>query len=217
MTAIGSHFPAGRKLKIKFSGGGATKRTVVYKFGSKYFRTVNLEFDFQASEVADTAINTCAHPVRPASLPCETLTIPKVIRRAGCQVTANAGSQVPSPPGTTWSDMEMHDAMQIHWSRFANNAQWAMWVFYASLHEAGTGLGGIMFDDIGPNHRQGTALFVDSFIAQPPPNDPNPAAWIDRMRFWTAIHEMGHSFNLAHSWQKSSAPHGCRLPTSSGP
>ena len=203
VTAIGSHFPAGRQLKIKFSGGGATKRTVVYKFHSKYFRTVNLEFDFQASEVADTAINTCAHPVRPASLPCETLTIPKVIRRAGCQVTANAGSQVPSPPGTTWSDMEMHDAMQIHWSRFANNAQWAMWVFYASLHEAGTGLGGIMFDDIGPNHRQGTALFVDSFIAQPPANDPNPAAWIDRMRFWTAIHEMGHSFNLAHSWQKS--------------
>ena len=203
VTAIGSHFPAGRKLKIKFSGGGATKRTVVCKFHSKYFRTVNLEFDFQASEVGDTEINTCAHPVRPASLPCETLTIPKVIRRAGCQVTANAGSQVPSPPGTTWSDMEMHDAMQIHWSRFANNAQWAMWVFYASLHEAGTGLGGIMFDDIGPNHRQGTALFVDSFIAQPPPNDPNPAAWIDRMRFWTAIHEMGHSFNLAHSWQKS--------------
>jgi hypothetical protein len=23
------------------------------------------------------------------------------------------------------------------------------------------------------------------------------------MRFWTAIHEMGHSFNLAHSWQKT--------------
>jgi hypothetical protein len=71
------------------------------------------------------------------------------------------------------------------------------------MHEAGSGLGGIMFDDIGPNHRQGTALFVDSFIAQPPANDPNPAAWIDRMRFWTAVHEMGHAFNLAHSWQKS--------------
>jgi hypothetical protein len=99
--------------------------------------------------------------------------------------------------------MEMHDAMQIHWSRFANAAQWAMWVFYASLHESGTNLGGIMFDDIGPNHRQGTALFVDSFIAQPPQNDPSPAAWIDRMRFWTAVHEMGHAFNLAHSWQKS--------------
>jgi hypothetical protein len=209
VTALGSPFPAGRRLKIKFTGGGATKRTVVYKFRSTYFRTVNLEFDFQQGEIADTEINACAHPNRPASLACETLTIPKVIRRAGCQVTANAGSQVPAPPGATWSDMEMHDAMQIHWSRFANKAQWAMWVFYASLHEIGTNLGGIMFDDIGPNHRQGTALFVDSFIAQPPPGDANPAAWIDRMRFWTAIHEMGHSFNLAHSWQKSlGAPFG---------
>ena len=149
-------------------------------------------------------------PNRPASLPCETLTIPKVFRRAGCLVTANAASSpVPAPPGATWSDMEMHDAMQIHWSRFANQAQWAMWVFYAALHESGTNLGGIMFDDIGPNHRQGTALFIDSFIADPPPGDPNPAAWIDRMRFWTAVHEMGHSFNLAHSWQKSlGAPFG---------
>ena len=205
MIATRSPFPSGKSVKITYSGGGLPNRTVVYGFNSAYFRTVNLEFDFQAGEVADTAINTCAHPVRPASLPCETLTVPQVFQRAGCQVTTNPSSSVPAPPGTTWSDMEMHDAMQIHWSRFANAAQWAMWVFYGSLHESGTGLGGIMFDDIGPNHRQGTALFVDSFIAQPPPAEPvaTRPAWIDRMRFWTAVHEMGHAFNLAHSWQKS--------------
>jgi hypothetical protein len=209
VTAHPSSFAHHRSVKIKFTGGGAPKRTVVYKFRSKYFRTVNFEFDFQQGEIADTEIDSCAHPNRPAALPCETLTIPKVFRRAGCQVTANAGSQIPAPPGSTWSDMEMHDAMQIHWSRFANKAQWAMWILYAALHETGTNLGGIMFDDIGPNHRQGTALFVDSFIAEPPPGDPNPAAWIDRMRFWTAVHEMGHGFNLAHSWQKSlGAPFG---------
>jgi len=209
VSASPSPFASGRSVKIKFGGGGVPKRTVVYKFVSPHFRTVNFEFDFQAGEIADTEIETCAHPVRPASMPCETLTIPKVYQRAGCQVTTTAGSPVSAPPGATWSDTEMHDAMQIHWSRFANNAQWAMWVFYASLHETGTNLGGIMFDDIGPNHRQGTALFVDSFIAQPPANDSNPAAWIDRMRFWTAAHEMGHAFNLAHSWQKSlGAPYG---------
>ena len=27
--------------------------------------------------------------------------------------------------------------------------------------------------------------------------------WVERMRFWTACHEMGHAFNLAHSWQKA--------------
>jgi hypothetical protein len=60
-----------------------------------------------------------------------------------------------------------------------------------------------MFDDIGPNHRQGTALFYDSFISQAPNGDAAPAAWVNRMRFWTAVHEMGHGFNLAHSWQKA--------------
>ncbi|UCE46192.1 MAG: hypothetical protein JSW47_11275 [Phycisphaerales bacterium] len=100
----------------------------------------------------------------------------------------------------------MHDAMQTYWSRFASKSQWAMWVFFAALHEMGTGLGGIMFDDIGPNHRQGTSIFNDSFISSAPTGDPNPAAWVQRMLFWTACHEMGHSFNLAHSWQKQHPP-----------
>src|SRR6266571_6917277 len=60
-----------------------------------------------------------------------------------------------------------------------------------------------MFDDIGPNQCQGTALFTKAFISQPPAGDPNPDAWVRRMIFWTACHEMGHAFNLAHSWQKA--------------
>ena len=203
VTATPSPFPSGRKVKIVFTGGGAAKRTVTYSWVSAYFRTVNFEFDVQAGEVLDTSIDTCAHPIRPAGLACESLSIETVFRRAGCQVTTSPPSIVGAAPGGTWSDMEMHDAMQVHWSRFANTAQWAMWVFNAALHESGAGLGGIMFDDIGPNHRQGTALFLDSFIANPPAGDPNPAAWRDRMRFWTAVHEMGHAFNLAHSWQKA--------------
>ncbi len=198
-------FPAERRVRIVFSGGGAAKRTVEYSFTSGYFRTVNFEFDVQTGEVLDTAIDTCAHPIRPAGLACESLSIQTVYRRVGCQVTTSPPSIVGAAPGGTWSDMEMHDAMQVHWSRFANTAQWAMWVFFAALHESGTGLGGIMYDDLGPNHRQGTALFLDSFIANPPSRDPNPDAWRDRMRFWTAVHEMGHAFNLAHSWQKAGA------------
>jgi hypothetical protein len=190
-------------VEVDFAGAGDTVRTVVYEPASPHFRTVELEFDFQAGEVADIAFDTGAHPNRPDSLPSETLTVPDVYERAGCRVTTNVGTPVPARPGTTWSDMELHDAMQIHWSRFAKEAQWAVWALYASLHESGANLGGVMFDDIGPNQRQGMAVFVDSFISQPPPGDSSPAAWVDRMRFWTAVHELGHAFNLAHSWQKS--------------
>ena len=65
----------------------------------------------------------------------------------------------------------MHDAMQTYWSHFANAPKWSMWVFSAALHDMGRSLGGIMFDDIGPNHRQGTAIFTEAFISVAPGGD----------------------------------------------
>ena len=214
VVAIRSKLARDRSAKVTFTGGGAPRRTVSYKFVSAAFRTVNLEFDFQVGEVADTEIDTCAHPVRPASLPCEKLTIPMVLRRAGCAVSTNRSGSVPSPRGATWSDMEMHDAMQLHWSRFADRAQWAMWVFYASLHETGTDLGGIMFDDLGPNHRQGTALFVDSFIAsrrRATPPRPRGSTGCGSGRRCTSWATPSTSPTPGRS---RSAPGGCRSPTS---
>ena len=201
----------GRKAKVVFSGPGLKPRVRVFKFKSPYFHKVEVEYDAEGPVVPVVQIGTCAHPNHPATLPCENLTIRQVFQRAGFDTSISPNpSTVTGAPGGTWSDMEMHDAMIVFWSRFANLPQWALWTFFADQHEMGSGLGGIMFDDIGPNHRQGTAIFYNSFISDPPPvGDPNVADYIARNRFWTAVHEMGHSFNLAHSWQKSlGAPFG---------
>jgi len=210
IKVIATLLPAVRKAKVVFSGVGLTPRVRLFKFRSPYFHKVEFEFDSESPTVPVTQIATCAHPNRPATLPCENLSIQKVFQRTGFDVSiSSAPSALPAPAGATWSDMEMHDAMTVFWSRFANTAQWALWVLFADQHEMGTGLGGIMFDDIGPNHRQGTSIFYNSFISNAPAGDPNPAAWVSRNRFWTAVHEMGHGFNLAHSWQKSlGAPYG---------
>lgn len=203
---IGGPFSSTRKLEITFTGGGAAAFTRTYAYDSPYHRKVNFEYDRVSDAVAVTSINTHAHPTRPASLPNEALSIETVFRRSGFDVSLSPGGIIPisvAGADALWTDQEMHDAMQIHWSRFANKPQWAMWVLFARLHVSGSDLGGIMFDDIGPNHRQGTAIFSHAFIANPPAGDAAPAAWVSRMRFWTAVHEMGHAFNLAHSWQKS--------------
>ncbi len=207
IRVISSLFPAQRKATVIFSGGGAPDRSRLFKYLSAYHHPVEFEFDCTPDSKPVLAINTHAHPNRPASLPNEALSIQKVFMRAGFDAKISPNASIVPLAGSgadgKWSDMEMHDAMQVYWSRFANKSQWAMWTFFASLHEQGPNLGGIMFDDIGPNHRQGTAIFTSSFISQAPAGDPNPQAWVNRMIFWTACHEMGHAFNLAHSWQKS--------------
>lgn len=206
--------PNGQLMRVTLSGGGPD-RIRDFAFSSASFRPVEFEFDHVTGVTPVTGIRTFDHPNRPGSLPDEELTIDGVFRRAGFDVRAsNGNSQVPlTLAGTNerWSDAEMHDAMQIHWSRFANRPQWSLWTLFAALHEDGSSLGGIMFDDIGPNHRQGTALFLKSFIANAPAGDTAQEAWVRRMAFWTAVHEMGHAFNLAHAWDKD-ASFGTRRP-----
>ena len=188
--------------------GGISRRTYPLTFQSRYFDPVEFEVDQVANAGgALTTYNTASHPNRPANLPNETLSLATVYKRAGFDVKMSPNSNIIPTSGAgangTWSDAEMHNAMVTYWSRFSNRPNWAMWVLYAARHDMGRSLGGIMFDDIGPNHRQGTAIFNDSFIQDVPAGTPNPAAWRNRMTFWTAVHEMGHGFNLAHAWQKA--------------
>ncbi|MEM9797444.1 MAG: hypothetical protein AAF919_13200 [Pseudomonadota bacterium] len=194
--------------RLDVSGADTVPRSYDLTFESPRFDPVEFEVDVvEGAGPAVTSYATDAHPNRPADLPAETLDLNTVFARAGFAATTSAGSGPIPVDGAgvngTWSDSEMHNAMVTYWSRFSDNPAWAMWVLYAGRHDTGPSLGGVMFDSIGPNHRQGTAIFTDSFIRDAPANDPAPAAWRDRMQFWTAIHEMGHAFNMAHSWQKA--------------
>lgn len=192
---------------IELIAANGTSVTHDLVFESQFFDSVEFEVDTVSNAAATTSYNTGAHPNRPAAMPAETLSLDTVFRRAGFEASLSPNANTIPVAGAgangTWSDAEMHDAMVAHWSRFANRPDWAMWVLFAARHDSGRSLGGVMFDDIGPNHRQGTAIFTNSFIQDVPAGDPNPAAWRQRMVFWTAIHEMGHAFNLAHSWQKA--------------
>ena len=169
---------------------GVRSRTITLSYKSSSFHPVEFEFDTVSNATKVDVIDTHAHPNRPSTLAEEDLSIETVYRRSGFDVTKSGEDNVIPASGTgangTWSDAEMHDAMQTYWSRFANRARWSLWTLFAGQHDRGHGLGGIMFDDIGPNHRQGTAIFTNSFISDPPAGETHAAAWIKRMKFWTA-------------------------------
>jgi hypothetical protein len=105
-----------------------------------------------------------------------------------------------------WSDAELHLSMQNHFSVFRNLPQWAVWLIVAQNHDLGPGLLGIMFDQLGPQ-RQGCAVFHRGLGGATPSQL--------RLQLQTYVHELGHCFNLLHSWQKGLAnPPGVDRPNS---
>jgi hypothetical protein len=196
-----------RFAEARFSGGPTSDLVLRYRLAQPHFRDVAFEYDTVSDATSVTTYNPSSHPNHPPAVPNTTLSLESAYARLGIRVTKTGGDSVipigEAGANTTWSDQEMHDAMQAHWSRWMDAPQWAVWVLFARLHDIGTSLGGIMFDDIGQAQRQGCAIFSDSFISQAPAGEANPGPWVQRMRFWTAAHEIGHSFNLAHSWQES--------------
>ncbi len=170
------------------------------------FREIDIEVDTVEGVASTLVYDTGTHPVRPAALPTEPLDLAAVFRRAGVDAQVRSGGTVPleaAGHNATWNDAELHDAMQVYWSRRTDAPQWAVWALFAARHDAGRGQCGVMFDDIGENHRQGMAVFTKSNLERPPPSETDGDAWRARMTFFTLVHELGHTFNLAHSWQKA--------------
>jgi hypothetical protein len=196
-----------RRIRVLFTGPGGARRVQDYVRNSTSFRDVEFEFDSTPDAIGGTTYNTGSHPTRPADLPVRTLSIETIYRESGFDVsTSPNASSVPTTSAgadARWNDTELHDAMRVNWSRYSTNARWAMWTLFAGEYET-QDLNGIMFDYHATPQRQGAALFTTTIGQGVPAGDPNPTAWRARMRFRVAIHEMGHAFNLAHSFQKSS-------------
>ncbi len=173
---------------------------------SDYFRETQLELDYEQGVNRWLTYDTSSLD-RPAGVAAEELTLEKIYGRAGIEITRS--SAVNAVPGAgaganeQWNSQELHDAMIANWSR-SEGDPWAMWVFFAKEYENRPGFVtfGIMFDTIGAHERSGTAIFSQAIADFYPAGTANRNAIIQRHHFRTMIHEIGHAFNLLHSWQK---------------
>lgn len=187
------------------------KRSVYYKI-SDSFRTVELSFYRETGIIPVTSIDPKAHYEHNSTLPAGEISLESVFDNAGLEIKLNEDIEVipyrrdllgKEEKPDNWSDRELHDAMERYWDKFKNHPQWAMWVFLARVHSEGDKIKGKMFDNIGDHHRQGVAIFYDSIEKSVPGKDiANAKPWIDRQKFWTTCHEIGHGLNLYHSWER---------------
>jgi hypothetical protein len=174
------------------SGAGAVTARHVCPFQSTYFRTVQLEQDQVAGMTPFNEYDTGSLPAPP---PKRKLTIPSAYAEAGVEVQVGGVSNVVPTAGIgpSWSNAELHNAMVTHFSLWRDTPQWKVWLLTADLHELGPSLHGIMFDQQG-RQRQGCAVFHRDLGGTTPDKQ--------RRQLYTCVHELGHCFNLYHSFHK---------------
>jgi hypothetical protein len=213
----GTSTPAG-PAEVTFTQAGGSTSSYTCARKSDCFRDMTLEVDVCQSVNNDPLLpsyDTHSHPTRPAELPKRTLTIEEAYREAGLCVSIRPNPTVIDDSAdefNTWSEAELHDAMEVNFSQFAGAwPKWQMWGVLAGIFDDSR-VGGIMFDaaaDVGgagvPPERQGFAVFRDhqwfDDLAANPTNDAQDEAM--RKFLYTYVHEAGHAFNFLHSWDKN--------------
>lgn len=166
----------------------------VCTYDSPYFRKVELEQDYEENVAPFVSYNTGALPSGGAA---RTLTVSRSYGEAGVEViSSGVTNKIPtSAAGANhkWNNAELHDAMERNFTLWQNVPHWKVWLFHAHAHEIGTGLLGIMFDQKG-KQRQGCASFYQNIASG--------SAAHQRTQLYVNVHELGHCFNLYHSFHK---------------
>src|SRR5581483_6975671 len=190
--------PAAATIQF-FSLSNAPGATYVCAFQSVYFRTVQIETD-KVSDVSSPVFASYNTGSLPSGGPARTLSVVTAYAEAGIEMqnsgTADTINIGEAGANTTWSNAELHASMVNHFSLWKDDPQWKVWLLDAQKHDLGPGLYGIMFDQQG-KQRQGCATFYQGIGGT--------TADKLRLQLYTSVHELGHCFNLLHSWQKSFA------------
>lgn len=191
-----------------FSTGGSAGAIYGCAFEAVGLRRVMIETD-RCSDVATPVFAGYDTGSAPSGGPARVLSVVSAYAEAGIEMVPTAGADVVnvSEAGInhTWSDAELHASMIRHFSLYRGAPQWSVWQLVCQQHDLGPGLYGIMFDQLGPQ-RQGCAVFHQGIGGT--------SADKLRLQLYTYVHELGHCFNLLHSWQKAFAsPPGVNRPS----
>ncbi|MEW1836634.1 hypothetical protein AB0392_01585 [Nonomuraea angiospora] len=188
-----------KDVSVTIDGGSGTAevagRAYQVAFASPYFRSVLLEQDSVVGTVPFVSYRTGTLP-GPDGSPARELSVRAAYAEAGIELTVAEPGVIPvdgSGSDLAWDDAELHHAMTQQFSAFGDAPAWRVWLLVASKHVGG--YRGIMFDYNDAHQRQGSAVFYDVIKGTTPQ--------AQRAQLRTYVHELGHAFNLLHSWQKN--------------
>ena len=184
------------EFKNRLTNPQPTKAFFELRKYSSYFRDVELEIDYMEGTKGPPIYNTYSNSIRPPDLPNEDLSIKSFFAKAGINITLlNQNNIIPISPNETWDVRELHALMEHNMSNFQNISQWRVYLLIATQFERPT-VAGIMYDSTDEFPRQGCAVFTKHRKIDGDTPD------YKRYYLYAACHELGHAFNLYHSFHK---------------
>ena len=179
---------------------------------SEYFRIATLEIDRFQGTVFPPELDPDVDP-SPSGLP-SSVGVRSVFQRSGIDLTVHQDDLLNDPdsgdPGDNWSEAELHDLMEDRFDLFVDTLQWKTYGVIVPRFGDPTynsGYYGTMFDWGGWQtgdtfFRQGCALAEEATRGREVGTLYDTSDKKDRLLLETFIHEVGHSFNLPHAWQR---------------
>ncbi|WP_031160514.1 hypothetical protein [Streptosporangium roseum] len=192
--------PGGTVTLTRSAADGSWPTIYTCSYVSRFLRTIDWEVDAMAGTKPAPQYATTADP-RPPGLAKKLITVQSAYAEAGIELrTADAVVNEIGVEGAgadlKWSNAELHAAMVSNFSGHRDTQQWKLWSFIATRHADDDGTLGLMFDRQG-SPRQGMAVFYTELVKQQMVGK--------RGDLHTWVHEIGHAFNLVHSWDKKLA------------
>jgi len=204
-----SVFQALSPAQLQWYHGSTNKPGATYVCNNtgRAFRTAQLEQDCVEGVTPFVSYNTGSLP---AGGPDRVLSINSAYQEAGVDmITSGMSNIIPfdlSGLEARWTNAELHNAMINHFSLYEESPEWAIWLLHAFEHSFGPGMYGVMFDQPGLQ-KQACAVFYKNLGGSVPEQQ--------RAQLYACIHQLGHCFNLQHTWQKSYAsPRRTNIPDS---
>lgn len=167
---------------------------------SNFFRQVELEVDQVEGVPLPKTFHIDSHPDTPPDMDPRLMTYATSFRDVGIDLVVTLGGEdVPvnvAGLDGLWTDEELHAAMVDHFAKHEDVPQWNLYLLLATRYVE-SGVLGIMFDSGDDAPRQGAAVFFDH-----PAIAEAQGAERNREYLYTIVHELGHAFNMLHSFQK---------------
>jgi hypothetical protein len=179
---------------------------------SKYFRTVQLDVDYQDIKYCMPVFRTLWHKGLHAKYGDMEYSVFDAYKEAGIDFARDeklSGNIVEDPDDSDeWKMEELMEKLKLEVKRWTNQPQcWKVWFLLADRF-AHRQLKGIMFDFHQDKGRNGAAVFVDLHRNLPPwQRFGKPKTKKEVEALWdylfTCVHEIGHALNLSHAFASS--------------